>query len=312
MTDARSVSATEPGAGADAHDPALARVRESFASIVGDGRLTLDRLRENLDAMMLETEPASDVDVQRTAPGGVDALVVRAGDVSKAGVLVWFHGGGYLMGSPRGYRPAAAALSRALGRAVILPDYRLAPENPFPAAVEDAAAVLDAVVADYGREHVVVGGDSAGGGLAIAALVDARDRGVPLPAVAVAVSPLADFTASGASMAANAASDPVISGRSIAAFAAGYLGTRDRATPLASPVFADLTGLPPVLLMASHDEVLLDDAVRLHEGIRDVGGVSTLSVYTDALHAWTLFADVLPRGADGVDEIARFVGEALP
>ena len=303
---------TESRDGMLAPDLALERARESFAAVFGDGRLTLEQLRRNLDDMMLESVLAEDVSVEKIVIGGVDALRVAAGPTVDDNVLVWFHGGGYVMGSPHGYRHAAAALSRALGSVVVLPDYRLAPEHPFPAALEDAAAVVDALVAQYGSEHTAVGGDSAGGGLTVSALADARDRGATLPAAAVAVSPLADFTASGASVATNRDTDPVITERSLGMLAATYLRKNDRATPLASPVFADLTNLPPILLLASGSEILLDDAVRIHRAVETAGGASTLSVYPNTCHAWTLFTDFLPQARDGVDEIARFIGKVLP
>nr|WP_271213716.1 alpha/beta hydrolase [Rhodococcus wratislaviensis]GLK40931.1 alpha/beta hydrolase [Rhodococcus wratislaviensis] len=299
-----------PGGAVDA-DAALERARNSFAAVFGDGRPSLEQLRRNLDAM-LESHLADDVSVDEVVIGGVESLRVAAGSVIDDNVLVWFHGGGYVMGSPHGYRHAAAALSRALGSVVVLPDYRLAPEHPFPAALEDAAAVMDALTAEYGPEHTAVGGDSAGGGLTVSVLVDARDRGAALPAAAVAVSPLADFTASGASVLTNRDTDPVITERSLGMLAASYLRKNDRNTPLASPVFADLTGLPPILLLASDSEILLDDAVRIHNSVQAAGGVSTLSVYPNTCHAWTLFTEFLPQARDGVDEIAHFAGKALP
>lgn len=302
---------TDPNAAEAAvdHDAALERARNSFAAVFGNGRLSLDELRRNLDAMMLGSELADDVTVRPVVIGGVESLRVTAGSATADNVLVWFHGGGYVMGSPHGYRHAAAALSRALGSAVILPDYRLAPEHPFPAALDDAAAVMDALVARYGPAHTAVGGDSAGGGLTVAALVDARERGVALPAAAVAVSPLADFTASGESIAVNRDTDPVITQRSLGMLAATYLRDHDRDHPLASPVFADLGGLPPILLLASDSEILLDDATRIDASIRSSGGESTLSVYPDTCHAWTLFTEFLPQARAGVDEIARFIGK---
>ena len=294
------------------HQGALERARNSFAAVFGNGRLTLEQLRHNLDEMMLEPELSADVSVDEIVVGGVGALRDAAGPAIDDNVLVWFHGGGYVMGSPYGYRHAAAALSRALGSAVILPDYRLAPEHPFPAALEDAAAVVDALIAEYGPEHTAVGGDSAGGGLTVSVLVDARNHGATLPAVAVAVSPLADFTASGESVATNRDTDPVITERSLGLLAATYLRGHDHDHPLASPVFADLTGLPPILLLASDSEILLDDAVRIHHAVQSGGGTSTLSVYPDTCHAWTLFTDFLPRARDGVAEIADFFRKVLP
>ncbi|MBF6277882.1 hydrolase [Nocardia sp. 852002-20019_SCH5090214] len=291
---------------------ALNRARTSFASVFGDGRLSLAQLRGNLDAMMLEPALAEDVSVVESTIEGVPVLRVSAGTGIGDDVLVWLHGGGYVMGSAHGYRHAAAALSRAMSAVVIVPDYRLAPEFPFPAALDDATRILGAVIAEFGAEHTVIGGDSAGGGLTVATLIASRDSGSPLPAAAAVVSPLADFTVSGATVVTNRATDPVITERDLGLLAATYLQGHDRSDPLASPVFGDLAGLPPMLLLASDSEILLDDAVRIHEAMQRTGGSSTLSVHPDTCHAWTLFTDFLPQAREGVAEIAGFSRKVLP
>jgi epsilon-lactone hydrolase len=289
---------------------ALRYAEELFVGVFGDGAVPLAELRTNLDAMM-DRAVGDDVQTQSAVIAGVDALLVRAGRVAPDAIMVWLHGGGYVMGSAHGYRHAAAMLSRATELAVVVPNYRLAPEFPFPAALDDASAVVDELVESHGGSRVVVGGDSAGGGLVMASLQRARDRGTELPAAAVVVSPLADFSASGASITSNSESDRVISARSLKGLAASYLRRHDRKDPLASPVYGDLSGLPPVLMMASDSEVLLDDAVRMHDSVQLAGGTSTLSVYPDTCHAWTLFADFMPQAKSGVDEIARFVRGVL-
>lgn len=291
---------------------ALNRARTSFASVFGDGKLSLAQLRGNLDAMMLEPSLAEDVSVQEARIEGIPVLRVSAGPGIGDDVLVWLHGGGYVMGSAHGYRHAAAALSRAMGALVIVPDYRLAPEFPFPAALDDATRVLGAVIAEFGAEHTVLGGDSAGGGLTVATLMASRDSGRPLPAAAAVVSPLADFTVSGASVMVNRDTDPVITERDLGLLAATYLQGHDRLDPLASPVFGDLAGLPPILLLASDSEILLDDAVRIHEAVQAAGGSSALSIHPETCHAWTLFTDFLPQAREGVAEIADFFGKVLP
>ncbi|GGL16210.1 alpha/beta hydrolase fold domain-containing protein [Nocardia jinanensis] len=241
-----------------AEDVALRRAEAAFAAVFGDGTLSLAQLRHNLDAMMLEAPLPSGVTVTEEVAGGVPCLRVVAGPVAGDRVLVWFHGGGYVMGSPHGYRAAAAVLAETLGAAVLLPDYRLAPEYPFPAALDDAGRVLEAVLAANRPEDVLVGGDSAGGGLALAALSGARDRGAALPAAVVVVSPLADFTGSGASVTENSGIDPVISARALRGLATSYLRGHDLRDPRASPVFDDFDGLPPILFLASEREALRD------------------------------------------------------
>ncbi|MBR7194403.1 alpha/beta hydrolase [Gordonia sp. SCSIO 19800] len=296
--------------GGEDEDP-LVRARNRLAAVLGNRRARLDDLRNGFDAMMLEADLEDDVSVADLSIGDVPALRVQAGPVTEDRVLVWFHGGGYVIGSPRGYQFAAAALSRSIGAPVVVPDYRLAPEHPFPAAVDDATTVVDAIIAEYGPENTVIGGDSAGGGLSVAVLVRARDRGLPLPAAAVVVSPLADFTGSGESITSNRHTDPVITERSLRDLRAAYLGDTDAENPLASPVFADLRGLPPILFLASDSEILLDDAVRLHRNVQARYGSSVLSVYSETFHAWTLSTDILPRAREGVAEIGAFVGDVL-
>ncbi|MEY1674815.1 alpha/beta hydrolase [Gordonia sp. ABKF26] len=292
-------------------DDLLVRARDRLAAVLGNRRARLDDLRRDLDTMMLDAVVDDDVSVTDVIVGGVPAVRVRAGAVADNRVLVWFHGGGYVMGSARGYQHAAAALSRSTGAPVIVPDYRLAPEHPFPAAVDDAASVVDAVIAEFGAERTVIGGDSAGGGLTVAVLIHARDRGAELPAAAAVVSPLADFTASGESIANNRHTDPVITERSLRDLRAAYIRDADAENPLASPVFADLRGLPPILVLASESEILLDDAVRLHRNVQASNGSSVLSVYSETFHAWTLSTDILPRAREGVAEIGVFIGDVL-
>ncbi|MCX4095817.1 alpha/beta hydrolase [Nocardia sp. alder85J] len=291
-------------------DEALLRAEASFAAVFGDGTPSLDQLRRNLDSMMLEAPLPPGTTVTSEHVGGVSCLRVVNGPATDR-ILLWFHGGGYVMGSAEGYTPAAAGLSRALGVAVLCPDYRLAPENPFPAALDDAVAVLDTVIATHGSAHTVVGGDSAGGGLTLAALARTRDRGAPLPAAAVVVSPLADFSASGESITTNGATDPVISRRSLRQLAASYLQGHNNTDPQASPVFGDFAGLPPILFLASEREVLRDDSVRMHHAVREAGGRSALSLYPNTCHAWTLFADYMPQAQRGLTEMADFVREVL-
>lgn len=214
------------------------------------------------------------------------------------------------MGSARGYRGVAASISAATGHPVVLPDYRRAPENPFPAALLDARAVMSWANESLG-ERWVLAGDSAGGGLAMAAMIHARDHTAPSPSGAVLVSPLADFTASGASFEVHAATDVAISRRSVLALSQAYLRGDDPRNPYASPVFGILDRLPPTLIMASDREVLLDDAKALHEAMIRDKSPSTLAVYSGVCHAWTMFASYMPLAQQAVADIASFVNEAL-
>ncbi|WNG86805.1 alpha/beta hydrolase [Mycobacterium sp. ITM-2016-00317] len=298
---------------AEADADALEHAEKELARVFGDGRRPLPQMRESLDEMMIAQGLADDVMVVEMSAGGVPAVRVDAcaGTGDDSACVVWLHGGGYVMGSAHGYRGVAAAVSKACGHPVVVPDYRRAPENPFPAPLTDAAAVMDWAAETFG-DRWVLAGDSAGGGLTVASMIRARDEQTPLPAGAVLVSPLADFTASGESFDVHADADVAISRRSVKALAAAYLAGHDPRDPLVSPVFGQFDRLPPTLILASDREVLLDDAKALHYGMVRDGSHSTLSVYAGVCHAWTMFASSMPRAARAVGEIGEFVAGAIP
>jgi acetyl esterase/lipase len=223
-------------------------------------------------------------------------------------VIVYFHGGGYAIGSPRSHRHLAAAIGRAARAAVLLPDYRLAPEHPFPAAVDDAVAAYRWLL-DRGQapEHTVFAGDSAGGGLAVAALLALRERGLPLPAAGVCISPWVDLALTGGSYASKAASDPIVTRAGVQEMARAYVGQGDPRAPLVSPLYADLAGLPPLLIHVGSEEVLLDDAVALAERARAAGVETSLEVWPDMIHVWHWFLPMLDQAQAAIDGIGRFV-----
>jgi epsilon-lactone hydrolase len=222
--------------------------------------------------------------------------------------LLYLHGGGYVIGSPRSHRHLAASLARAAGAATLLPDYRLAPEHPFPAAVEDAVAAYRWLL-EHGAQpgRVVIAGDSAGGGLTVATLLVLRDRGLPRPAAGVCISPWVDLTCTAPSYATKAASDPIVAHEGVDMMAKAYLGATDARTPLASPLYADLTGLPPLLVQVGSEEVLLDDAVGLAERAKAAGVAATLEVWPDMIHVWHWFFPMLDEGRKAIAGIGDFV-----
>jgi phosphinothricin tripeptide acetyl hydrolase len=225
-------------------------------------------------------------------------------------VVLYLHGGGYVIGSPRSHRHLAAAIASAGAANALLLDYRLAPEHPFPAAVDDAVAayrwLLDQGIAP---RHIVIGGDSAGGGLTVATLLALRDASVPLPAGGVCISPWVDLTCSGESYRIKAEADPIVKSGPIEEMARAYLGDRDRRAPLASPLFADLRGLPPLLIHVGSEEVLLDDAVELSERARQAGVTAALEVWDEMIHVWHWFLPMLDEAQAAVDSIGRFIRE---
>ena len=243
------------------------------------------------------------VSVQRRSTGDVDGVVCRP-DSGAAGVIVHFHGGGYRLGSAAGSTAFGTRLAAATGWSVVLPDYRLAPEHPFPAALHDAAAVYDAVVAEAGA--VIVSGDSAGGGLAVASVVAALEAGALVPDGLVLFSPWVDLGVTGSSFTTQAATDQLFSRDAARAAAAGYLQGVDACHPLASPLVADLAGLPPTLLFAALDVVLLDDAVALAAALAHAGVAVEAHYVPGVQHVWpTVFPD-LPESAAALAAVARF------
>ena len=223
-------------------------------------------------------------------------------------VLLYLHGGGYVIGSPRSHRHLAAALARAARARALVLDYRLAPEHPFPAAVEDAVQAYR-WLAEQGMRpaRLVIAGDSAGGGLTVATLVALRERGLALPAAGVCISPWVDLTCSAPSYAKNAAADPIVRPALVGEMARAYLAGADPRTPLASPLYADLRGLPPLLIHVGSDEVLLDDAAGLAERARAAGVDATLEVAPRMVHVWHWFLPMLPEAQTAVDAIGAFV-----
>jgi epsilon-lactone hydrolase len=287
------------------HQRAIELYRTVFPPRPDDG---IDDVRARFAAMLarLGTDPA--VAVAPVDAGGVPALAYTPEDVRPDCAMLWFHGGGYSIGSAEAYAPLATTLAGACRARIVVPDYRLAPEHPFPAAAEDAAAAARWVVESF--DDVAVGGDSAGGALVFAALTALRDDGVTLPRRAVAVSPLVDLTARGASFDTNARTDPALSRRAVAGVRALYLQGADPLDPRASPVTADLRDLPPALVLASASEVLLDDARLLVGRIRECGGEATLLVEADMVHVWPVFAPILPEGTDAIKRIAQFLSHS--
>ena len=215
---------------------------------------------------------------------------------------------GAVIGSMRGYRAILARLSRASECRVLGIEYRLAPENPFPAAVDDSVAAYRWLLAQgYDPRKIALAGDSAGGGLVVAVLVALRYSGEPMPAAGVCMSAWLDLAGTGESMTTKAEEDPIVQKEMLDFMAQLYLGDRDRKTPLASPLYADLRGLPPLLIQVGSAETLLDDSTRLAERARAAGVEVDLQVWDDMIHVWPLFAPVLPEGQQAIEQIGDFI-----
>ncbi len=270
--------------------------------------LSIEQMRANFETLTAAAPPPEGARLEAIDAGGVPAEWVRPEATRVDHVVLYLHGGGYVLGSPRTHRLLVARLARACDAQGLTVDYRLGPEHPYPAAVDDAVAsyrwLLETGVAPG---KIVIAGDSAGGGLTAAALVALRDAGIPLPAAAVCISPWTDLTLTAPSMSSKAASDPMVSRETLAPMAEAYLHGADPATPLASPVFAELAGLPPLLIHVGGREVLLDDATRLAERARAAGVAVTLEAWDEMIHVWHAFSPIIPEADDAVAKIGTFV-----
>ncbi|MER7487606.1 alpha/beta hydrolase [Streptomyces sp. NPDC126497] len=270
-------------------------------------QLTPEEQRSDFDAAITRPAP-EDVVTRRTVLGGRPALELQPAGASGRGRLLYLHGGGYVIGSPDTHAGLVGELARRAGLRALSVDYRLAPEHPFPAAVDDGlAAYRELLAAGTDPRDLVLAGDSAGGGLSIATLLAAREAGLPQPAAVVVLSPWTDLTLAGESIRSKEDADPIFTADDVRAYADLYVGAGDRAHPLASPVFADLTGLPPLLVQVGANEILLDDAVRLaaRAGADDVE--VTLEVGPGLPHVFQHHYGRLDEADAALDRAARFL-----
>ena len=255
-------------------------------------------------------------------PAGVASTPVDAGGIpaewiaaSRAGddqTIYWLHGGGYCIGSINTHRGMLARISAATRARVFAIDYRLAPEDPFPAAVEDAVSgYLWLLASGVDPEQIIIGGDSAGGGLAVATVVALKEDGKPLPAAAVCISPWTDMALTGDSLRSKAETDPMITNDGITRVRDAYVGDSDPSAPLVSPIYAGLSGLPPLLIQVGENEVLLNDSTRLAERAEAAGVDVTLEVWPEMIHVWHFFAAMLPEGQKAIDRIGEWVRQRL-
>lgn len=241
--------------------------------------------------------------------GHLPALRVAGPSGTEGRTLLWFHGGGYCLGSPRSHLELAAAVARRAGGGVAVPAYRLAPEHPFPAAADDARAAYHALLAEgCDPARLVVGGDSAGGGLALALLHMLLAEGAPPPAGVVAFSPWTDLTLSGESMTTLAGRDALLPAGRVAEMRALYLAGADPTDPRASPILGAFTGAPPVLIQASDAEILRDDATAMAARLRADGVAVTLELWPGTPHVWQAFGRRLPEAAAALERAGAFVG----
>ena len=284
--------------------------RETLDAILRQGAFPVDGdvneqrrvLRELLSAQPL---PA-DVTVTAATLGGVPTAEVTVDGVEPRYVVLYFHGGVYVMGDAVLAADLASQVGRRTHAKVISVDYRLAPEHPYPAAVDDALAAYEALLqTGIAPSDIAFAGESAGGGLAIATLVNARDHGLPLPAAAFLMSPYADLTLAGTTMETRREVDPLLSREALQARVTDYTSGQDAAVGLISPVFADLSGLPPLIIQAGTHEVLLDDAVRLAQQAATADVEVTLDITPGVPHVFQAYHAILDEAAAALDRAGQ-------
>jgi acetyl esterase/lipase len=270
---------------------------------------SVESTREGLDQLGAMVKLPKDVKCETVDAGGVPAVWISIPDVINDHVILYLHGGGYIAGSIKTHQDLAARLSRVSKARVLLIDYRLAPEHPFPAAIEDATTAYRWLVSNEGiiPNNMIIGGDSAGGGLTIVTLVKLRDDGDILPAAAVCLSPWTDLAVTGESIKTNADIDPFIPAESVELIAKLYYGDEDAKNPLVSPLYANLQGLPPLFIQVGTREVLLDDSLRLADRAKAVGVEVQLEIWKDMIHVFALFAPWAPEGQQGIEQIGEFI-----
>ena len=266
---------------------------------------TIEQRRKEMERASFGPK-ARGFDYMPMSVAGVPALRASAKS-STTRHIAYFHGGGYTLGSADSHRNIAARLARYAGAGVTLIDYRLAPEHPFPAAFDDAVAATKAIVEEFGAGNVAIAGDSAGGGVTLATLCALAGAGEPMPACAFVMSPWTDLTASGETMTTKADIDPMIPVPLLKHMADLYAGDTSKDDPRVSPHFADLAGLPPVLIQVGTDEVLLDDALRFADAAKAAGVDVTIDVWHDLWHVFQGFVGYMPEANRAMQQGGAFI-----
>ena len=281
-------------------------VRDRLIKNRGFGDIQESRDRLNTNAARFK--PPETVKIEPWSQGPGRSEWVRPTKSEPRGTLLYLHGGGYVVCSPITHRTLTCYLAERLSANVLVPDYRLAPEHPFPAGLEDAVAAYDWLVSEGNDPtEIVIAGDSAGGGLTLATLLSLRDQSKPMPAAAALLSPYTDVTHSGASIDLNSDTDHFFRGDLIKEGGADYCGETPRTHPLVSPVFADFKGLPPLFIQVSKAECLLDDSTRVAARARAEGVNVTLDAWDGMPHVWNIFHRYIPEGKRANEDLAAFL-----
>jgi monoterpene epsilon-lactone hydrolase len=290
--------------------------RESLEAILRQSAFPPDMDVSEMRRILRELASAqplpADVTVTAAALGGVPTAEITLDGIEPRHVVLYFHGGVYVLGDALQAAGLASQVGRRTRAKVISVDYRLAPEHPYPAAVDDALAAYEALLnGGTAPSDIALAGESAGGGLAVATLVNARDHGLPLPAAAYVMSPYADLTLAGTTMDTKREADPLLSRENLQARVPDYTAGQDAALGLISPVFADLSGLPPLIIQAGSHEVLLDDAVRLARQAAVADVEVTLDITPRVPHVFQAYYPILDEAGAALDRAGQLLSVAL-
>lgn len=282
----------------------LPLLAQSKALLMGD----LPQIRQAFEQMLTQAPVAAGVVFEPETVDGMPASWCVPSGASRHNVLLYLHGGGYVIGSSKAYRPLGSELASRLKARVLIPDYRLAPESPFPAAVQDALAAYRWLLErDYNPASIAIAGDSCGGGLTVATLAGIRDAGLPLPAGAAVISPWVDLEVKSESCVSKAKEDPLIEADGLRAMGATYLAGASPLESSASPVNANLAGLPPLLVQVGSAEILLDDATRLAARAGAQGVRVRLDIWPKMFHVWHTHSSHLDEARDALDDMSEFL-----
>ncbi|MBP6208218.1 MAG: alpha/beta hydrolase [Anaerolineales bacterium] len=272
-------------------------------------KLSIAELRANgvKNSKLLGAVPET-VKVETVEADGIQAEWLTPHNANPAHAILFFHGGGYVTGSIADHRMMCGLLAEATNTKVLIPEYRLAPEHPFPAAVDDALKVYHWLLKQgFSSEKIIFAGDSAGGGLSLAAALALKEKSGSLPAAILCLSPWADLTLKGGSHATRAKAEVILKTETLREWALCYTDESNLSNPLVSPVFGDFQGFPPIFIQVGSDEVLLDDALMAAEKARSAGVNVSLNVWDGMWHVWQALGNLLPENKKTFEEIAQFV-----
>ncbi len=272
----------------------------------------IGEMRQAFEDVTQRLDTPDNVTVRHATIAGIECDWLVPEGSKKTPVLLYLHGGAYVMGSSKTHRQMVATIAKAAGVRAILPNYRLAPENPFPDGIDDACAVYKQLLQQgIEPDEIVIAGDSAGGGLTVATALKLRHDGVPLPAALVLLSPWLDLSASGESVKSRAKLDPLFRAEDMPIVAEFYCSADAVREPLVSPVFANVSGLPPAFIQVGDHEILLSDSTRFADKLTAAGINVTLQVWPDMWHVFQFFGSKMPESEAALVDIARFLRRTL-